>query len=89
MKNSNLDKNFRDFENFGNFENLEKCYQDLRFFIGKNSFSSEFLVFLKTSLVSSTHTKYERITLKTHEVMIVFIKILCISSIPTERYVTW
>ena len=46
-----------------------KKYQDLRFFIGKNIFSSKFLVFLKTSLITSMHTKYEHLTPKTREVM--------------------
>ena len=72
---------FRDFQNslpkkslrnFRILKNLEKCVdQDLRFFIGKNIFSSKFLIFLKTSLLSSTHTKYERITPKTRKVMTV------------------
>ena len=68
---------FRDFSKFWiqNFEKSRKSVdQDLRFFIGKNIFSSKFLIFLKASLKSSTHTKYERTTPKTRKVMTVLEK---------------
>ena len=50
--------------------------QDLRFFIGKNIFSSKILFFLKTSLICSMHTKYEGITPKTLKVMMILRKFL-------------
>jgi len=57
---------------FQNFEKSRKVVdQNLRFFIVKKKFSSKFLFFLKTSIISSTHTKYERLTPKTRKVMIV------------------
>ena len=53
---------------FQNFEKSQKVVdQNLRFFIVKKKFSSKFLFFLKTSIISSTHTKYERLTPKTRK----------------------
>ena len=75
---------FRDFQNslpqkslrnFRILKNLKKLLTKIWDFSSwKKKFSSKFLIFLKTSIISSTHTKYERITPKTRKVMTVYKK---------------
>ena len=69
---SDLDQNFVLFDNFHIWKNLENFDPNLKIFIGKNIFSSNFLVFLKRSPISSIDTKYEGITPKTPKVMLIF-----------------
>ena len=77
QKISDHKKKSENFQHFGFFENVgnfQIFFCDLRFFVGKNMFLSDFFIFPKINSVYFIVTKYEGMTTKTLKVMMFFSK---------------